>query len=118
MSLSKDDIQKLATLARIGVDDTIASDVASKISDILAMVDHRDIEKGDIRTLAEDIAAAAHGSPLQRLGSAQLAERLRTLEERRAERQAAEKARRDAERLAAVVETFLTVHFGFFLPVP
>lgn len=39
MSLGKDDIQKLAVLARIGVDDTIADDVASKISDILNMVD-------------------------------------------------------------------------------
>lgn len=38
MSLSKDDIQKLAVLARIGVDDAIADDVANKISDILAMV--------------------------------------------------------------------------------
>ncbi len=39
MSLDKNDIRKLAVLARIDVDDAIIDDVASKISDILAMVD-------------------------------------------------------------------------------
>lgn len=39
MTLGKDDIQKLAVLARIGVDDAIADEVADKISDILALVD-------------------------------------------------------------------------------
>lgn len=39
MSLNKDDIRKLATLARIGVDDAIVEEVAAKISDILTMVD-------------------------------------------------------------------------------
>ena len=39
MTLDKDDIRKLATLARIDVDDTIIDDVATKISDILDMVD-------------------------------------------------------------------------------
>ena len=39
MNLNDDDIRKLATLARIAVDDTIIDDVANKISDILHMVD-------------------------------------------------------------------------------
>ena len=39
MSLNNNDIRKLATLARIQVDDAIIDDVAGKISDILAMVD-------------------------------------------------------------------------------
>lgn len=39
MSLDKNDIRKLTVLARIDVDDAIIDDVASKISDILAMVD-------------------------------------------------------------------------------
>jgi aspartyl-tRNA(Asn)/glutamyl-tRNA(Gln) amidotransferase subunit C len=39
MSLDNNDIRKLATLARLQVDDAIIDDVAGKISDILAMVD-------------------------------------------------------------------------------
>jgi aspartyl-tRNA(Asn)/glutamyl-tRNA(Gln) amidotransferase subunit C len=39
MSLDDNDIRKLATLARISVDNSIVDDVARKISDILDMVD-------------------------------------------------------------------------------
>jgi aspartyl-tRNA(Asn)/glutamyl-tRNA(Gln) amidotransferase subunit C len=39
MSLDNDDIRKLATLARIQVDDAIVDDVAHKISDILTLVE-------------------------------------------------------------------------------
>ena len=39
MRIDHDDIQKLAQLARIGIDEDIAEDVAAKISDILTMVE-------------------------------------------------------------------------------
>lgn len=39
MSLDENDIRKLATLARIQVDDSMIADVAHKISDILQMVE-------------------------------------------------------------------------------
>jgi aspartyl-tRNA(Asn)/glutamyl-tRNA(Gln) amidotransferase subunit C len=39
MSLDDNDIRKLATLARISVDNSIVDEVARKISDILDMVD-------------------------------------------------------------------------------
>ena len=37
--VNEEEIHKLATLARIGIDDSIANDVATKISDILALVE-------------------------------------------------------------------------------
>ncbi len=39
MNLDDNDIRKLATLARINVDNSIIEDVAHKISDILDMID-------------------------------------------------------------------------------
>jgi eukaryotic-like serine/threonine-protein kinase len=55
--------------------------------------------------LREDIAAAAAGNPARRLtDSAQLAERLRTLEARRAERAAETAARQRAERTRRIQE--------------
>ena len=47
MSLDNNDIRKLATLARIQVDDAIVDDVAGKISDILAMVDQMQAQHTD-----------------------------------------------------------------------
>lgn len=47
MSLDNNDIRKLATLARIQVDDAIIGDVAGKISDILAMVDQMQAQDTD-----------------------------------------------------------------------
>jgi aspartyl-tRNA(Asn)/glutamyl-tRNA(Gln) amidotransferase subunit C len=47
MSLNNNDIRKLATLARIQVDDAIIGDVANKISDILAMVDQMQAQDTD-----------------------------------------------------------------------
>lgn len=55
-------------------------------------------EEIEDRVLAEDVAAAVHGSPARRISGTELAERLRTLEERRANRLAREKAKSDAER--------------------
>ncbi len=53
----------------------------------------------DDELLREDIAAAADGAPQRRLGDARLlAERLRTLDERRARRAEAERRRQEAER--------------------
>ena len=39
MALSQKDIEKLATLARLDVDDNMIDSVAGKISDILSMID-------------------------------------------------------------------------------
>ena len=39
MRISHQDIQQLARLARIGIDEAIAEDTAAKISDILTMVE-------------------------------------------------------------------------------
>ncbi len=39
MSLENSDIEKLATLARININDAMKTEVAGKISDILAMID-------------------------------------------------------------------------------
>ena len=39
MRINHDDIQQLAHLARIGIDEDITEDVAAKISDILTMVE-------------------------------------------------------------------------------
>jgi aspartyl-tRNA(Asn)/glutamyl-tRNA(Gln) amidotransferase subunit C len=39
MALENSDIEKLATLARININDEMKTEVAGKISDILAMID-------------------------------------------------------------------------------
>ena len=64
MNLDKDDIRKLATLARIGVDDTIIEDVAGKISDILTMVDQMQaMDTEGVKPLAHPLDSAARLRP-------------------------------------------------------
>jgi DNA-binding winged helix-turn-helix (wHTH) protein/class 3 adenylate cyclase/tRNA A-37 threonylcarbamoyl transferase component Bud32 len=64
-------------------------------------------EEIDDELLREDIAEAAHGNPLQRLAdAATLAQRLRSLELRRAERTAEGEARKRAETAQRALERF------------
>lgn len=69
MSLDSNDIRKLATLARINVDDIIVDDVADKISDILAMVDQMQaLDTGSVEPMANPLDA------FQRLRADQVSE--------------------------------------------
>ncbi len=64
MNLNDDDIRKLATLARIAVDDTIIDDVANKISDILHMVDQMQaLDTSTVEPMANPLDAV---QPLRR----------------------------------------------------
>ncbi len=76
--------------------------VVADFSRALAPGWRRDVED---EVLREDIAAAVEGSPERRLGNAlRLAERLRALPERRAERREQRRARRAAERARKALE--------------
>lgn len=75
--------------------------VVGDLSRALASGWQRDV---DDPLLAEDVAAAVDGLPEHRLASAQLAERLRSLPERRARREAEERLRAESELARAVLE--------------
>ncbi|WP_423823375.1 Asp-tRNA(Asn)/Glu-tRNA(Gln) amidotransferase subunit GatC [Salinisphaera sp. SPP-AMP-43] len=54
MSLTADDVRKVARLARLGLDDSQIADYASQLSSILDVVDH--LESADTR----DVAPMSH----------------------------------------------------------
>jgi aspartyl-tRNA(Asn)/glutamyl-tRNA(Gln) amidotransferase subunit C len=64
MRINRDDIQQLAHLARIGIDDGIADDVAAKISDILTMVEQMQAsDTTGIEPMANPLDAVARLRP-------------------------------------------------------
>jgi aspartyl-tRNA(Asn)/glutamyl-tRNA(Gln) amidotransferase subunit C len=64
MRINRDDIQQLAHLARIGIDDGIADDVAAKISDILTMVEQMQAsDTAGIEPMANPLDAVARLRP-------------------------------------------------------
>ena len=58
MALSQADINKLAVLARLNIDDNMVESVAGKISDILTMVDAQQaVETEDVIPMANPLDA-------------------------------------------------------------
>lgn len=75
--------------------------VAGDFARALASGWQRDVED---ELIADDVAAAVEGSPERRLAASQLAERLRSLPERRSRLEADERLRREAELARAAVD--------------
>lgn len=64
MALGRQEIQKLAALARIGIDDDIANDVADKISDILALIEQMQcVDTSAVEPMANPLDAAQRLRP-------------------------------------------------------
>lgn len=64
MRINHEDIQQLAKLARIGIDEGIAEDVAAKISDILTMVEQMQaIDTAGIEPMANPLDAVQRLRP-------------------------------------------------------
>lgn len=62
--MNHEDIQKLATLARIGIDEDITDEVASKLTGILAMVEQMQAtDTDDIEPMANPLDAAQRLRP-------------------------------------------------------
>ena len=64
MALGRNEIQKLAALARIGIDDDIASDVAAKISDILTLIEQmQSVDTSRVEPMGNPLDAAQRLRP-------------------------------------------------------
>jgi aspartyl-tRNA(Asn)/glutamyl-tRNA(Gln) amidotransferase subunit C len=64
MALGRNEIQRLAALARIGIDDDIASDVAAKISDILTLIEQmQSVDTSRVEAMANPLDAAQRLRP-------------------------------------------------------